>query len=50
VTFRGIRSRPQWSVVLYSAEEPPDQRALVVVDAVSGEVADEPYVEDVEGV
>jgi hypothetical protein len=50
VTFRGLRSRPQWSVVLYSAEEPPDQRALVVVDAVSGEVADEPYVEDVEGV
>jgi hypothetical protein len=50
VTFRGLRSRPQWSVVLYSAEEPPDQRALVVVDAVSGEVADDPYVEDVEGV
>jgi hypothetical protein len=50
VTFRGFRSRPQWSVVLYSAEEPPDRRALVVVDAVSGEVADEPYVEDVEGV
>jgi hypothetical protein len=50
VTFRGLRSRPQWSVVLYSAEEPPDQRALVVVDAVSGELADEPYVEDVEGV
>lgn len=50
VTFRGLRSRPRWSVVLYSAEEPPDQRALVVVDAVSGEVAEEPYVEPVEGV
>ncbi|MGH8947270.1 MAG: hypothetical protein ACRDXF_00305 [Acidimicrobiia bacterium] len=50
VTFRGIRSRPRWSVVLYSAEEPPDQRALVVVDAVAGEVAEEPYVERVEGV
>jgi hypothetical protein len=50
VTFRGIRSRPQWSVVVYSAEEPPDQRALVVVDAVSGEIADEPYVEDVDGI
>lgn len=50
VTFRGIRSRPRWSVVLYSAEEPPDQRALVVVDAVSGEVAEEPYVEPVEAV
>jgi hypothetical protein len=50
VTFRGIRSRPRWSVVLYSGEEPPDQRALVVVDAVSGEVAEEPYVEPVEAV
>ncbi len=50
ITFRGLRSRPQWSVVLYSAKEPPDQRALVVVDAVSGEVSGEPYVEDVEGV
>jgi hypothetical protein len=49
VTFRGFRSRPRWSVVLYSAEEPPDQRALVVVDAVSGEVAEMPYVEPVEG-
>jgi hypothetical protein len=45
VTFQGLRSRPRWSVVLYSAEEPPDQRALVVVDAVSGDVAEEPYVE-----
>jgi hypothetical protein len=45
VTFQGLRSRPRWSVVLYSAEEPPDQRALVVVDAVSGNVAEEPYVE-----
>jgi hypothetical protein len=48
VTFRGFRSRPRWSVILYSASEPPDQRALVVVDAVSGEVAEEPYVEEVE--
>lgn len=47
VTFRGIRSVPRWSVVLYSAVEPPDQRALVVVDAVTGELAEEPYVEDV---
>jgi hypothetical protein len=48
VTFQGLRSRPRWSVVLYSAEEPPDQRALVVVDAVLGVVAEEPYVEAVE--
>jgi hypothetical protein len=50
VTFRGLGSRPQWSVVLYSAAEPPDRRALVVVDAVAGEIIGEPYVEDVEGV
>lgn len=50
VTFRGFRSRPRWSVVMYSAEEPPDQRALVVVDAVSGQVTETPYVEDVEGI
>ena len=50
VTFRGIRSRPRWSVVLYSAEEPPDQRGLVVVEAVSGEVGEDPYVENVPAV
>lgn len=50
VTFSGWRSKPRWSVVLYSAVEPPDQRALVVVDAVSGQVAEEPYVEAIAGV
>lgn len=45
VRFQGWRSRPRWSVVLYSANEPPDQRALVVVDAVSGEIVETPYVE-----
>ena len=50
VTFKGWRSRPRWSVVLYSATEPPDQRALVVVDAVSGEIVEEPYVEEVPAV
>jgi hypothetical protein len=35
---------------MYSATEPPDQRALVVVDAVSGEVVEPPYVEDVTAV
>ncbi len=47
VRFAGWRSRPRWSVVLYSASEPPDQRALVVVDAVSGELVEPPYVEAV---
>lgn len=50
VRFHGWRSRPGWSVVLYSATEPPNQRALVVVDAVSGDVMEEPYVEDIEAV
>ena len=50
LTFSGLRSRPRWSVVLYSAAEPPDQRGLVVVDAVSGEVAERPYIEAVPGV
>lgn len=38
VRFAGWRSRPRWAVVLYSATDPPDQRALVVVDAVAGDV------------
>ncbi|MEX1038396.1 MAG: hypothetical protein WDZ96_06050 [Acidimicrobiia bacterium] len=50
VTFKGWRSRPRWAMVLYSATEPPDQRALVVVDAVEGTVVEEVYVEDVPGV
>lgn len=45
VTFHGLRARPHWSVILYSAAEPPDQRALVAIDAVSGEILGEPYVE-----
>jgi hypothetical protein len=50
VTFAGLRSRPRWNVILYSAEDPPDRRALVVIDAVDGSVVGEPYVEQVEGV
>jgi hypothetical protein len=47
VRFTGWRSRPRWSVVMYAATEPPDQRALVVVDAVSGAIVETPYVEDI---
>ena len=47
VRFHGWRSRPRWSVILYSAVEPPDQRALVVVDAVNGEVVEPPYVDPI---
>ncbi|MGH3649222.1 MAG: hypothetical protein ACRDU9_00820 [Acidimicrobiia bacterium] len=50
VRFHGWRSRPRWSVLLYAATEPPDERALVVVDAVSGEITEPPYVEAIAGV
>lgn len=46
ITFHGVRARPRWSVILYSAAEPPDRRALVAVDAVTGEVVGDPYSED----
>lgn len=45
IRFQGWRSRPRWSVMLYSATEPPDQRGLVVVDAVTGEIVETPYIE-----
>ena len=50
VRFHGWRSRPRWSVMLYSAAEPPDQRALVVVDAVDGSIVETPYVENIAAV
>ncbi|MBW3666385.1 MAG: hypothetical protein KY394_02195 [Actinobacteria bacterium] len=40
VRFAGWRSRPRWAVVLYSATDPPEERALVVVDGIDGRVAD----------
>ena len=36
--WRGLRSRPTWRILLYSAEDPPQQRGLVLVDGVDGEV------------
>ena len=36
--WRGLRSRPTWRVLVYSAESPPRQRSLVLVDAVDGTV------------
>jgi hypothetical protein len=47
VTFKGWRSRPRWAMILYSASEPPDRRALVVIDAVDGDVVEEVYVEEI---
>lgn len=36
--WRGLRSRPTWRVLCYSAEDPPLHRGLVLVDAVDGRV------------
>jgi hypothetical protein len=43
--WRGLLSRPTWRILLYSAENPPERRGLVLVDGVDGEVV-EWFVED----
>ena len=43
--WRGLRSRPTWKILLYSAEEPPLFRGLVLVDGVDGTVL-EHFVEE----
>lgn len=43
--WHGLRSRPTWRVLCYSAEEPPRRRGLVLVDAVDGRII-EHLVED----
>lgn len=39
--WRGLLSRPTWRILLYSAEEPPDRRGLVLVDGVDGAIVGE---------
>jgi hypothetical protein len=43
--WRGLLSRPTWRLLLYSAEEPPEKRGLVLIDGVDGSVV-EWFVED----
>jgi hypothetical protein len=43
--WRGLRSRPTWRILLYSADEPPAKRGLVRVDGLDGAVV-EHMVED----
>ena len=43
--WRGLRSRPTWRILLYSADEPPSKRGLVLVDGVDGEILDS-FVEE----
>jgi hypothetical protein len=38
LAWRGLRSRPTWRILLYSSEEPPLKRGLVLVDGVDGSV------------
>ena len=39
--WRGLRSRPSWRVLVYSADSPPSMRGLVELDAVDAEVIGE---------
>lgn len=41
LAWRGLRSRPAWRILLYSADEPPSMRGLVELDAVDGRVLGE---------
>lgn len=36
--WRGLRSKPTWRILLYSSEDPPETRGLVLVDGVDGEI------------
>ena len=38
LAWRGLRSRPAWRILLYSADDPPSMRGLVELDAVDGHV------------
>ena len=38
--WRGLRSRPTWRVLCYSAEDPPAERGLVLVDAIDGRIVE----------
>lgn len=40
LSWRGLLSRPTWKMLLYSAEDPPSKRALVLVDGVTGDIID----------
>jgi hypothetical protein len=38
--WRGLLSRPTWRILLYSADNPPSRRGLVLVDGVDGTVVE----------
>ena len=41
LAWYGLRSRPAWRILLYSADEPPSLRGLVECDAVDGRLMGE---------
>lgn len=45
MSWRGLRSRPTWRILAYSAENQPTQRGLVLIDGVDGRVVSW-FVED----
>lgn len=47
VGFEGWLARPVWNVLLFSADDPPTERALVRVDGSNGEVIDT-YIEAID--
>lgn len=38
--FRGWRARPEWNVLVFSADDPPSERGLVRIDAIEGSLVD----------
>ena len=47
--WHGLRSRPTWRVLCYSAEDPPAMRGLVLVDAVDGHIVEHLTEDNPEG-
>ncbi len=45
MAWKGLASRPVWRLLVYSDENPPKQRAMVVVNGITGEV-EEWFAED----
>jgi len=41
LSWRGVLSRPVWRLLVYSSEEPPERRGMVIVDAVDGTIAEQ---------
>lgn len=43
--FEGLFAKPVWNVLVYDAEDPPTQRALVQISGIDGEVVRDVFVE-----